>query len=60
MIFMTHPEHGAIYAKAHEVVEREADGWRVTSKAEWLKDKIPTEPQKFELNPKGMKKNGNR
>lgn len=36
---MSHPKHGADNVGVHEIVSREAQGWKVTTLKEWLGSK---------------------
>lgn len=43
MRFMTHPEHGADNVGDPDVASMEARGWKVTSRAEWMAQKVSSQ-----------------
>lgn len=43
MIFMTHHEHGANNVSESEVAEQEKHGWKVTSRSEWMAQKVSSQ-----------------
>jgi hypothetical protein len=63
MVFMIHPEHGATNVREGNVEEHEKNGWRVSTPAEWLKEKLEKKHDEslvFSVTPRLRKKYGNR
>lgn len=54
MVFMTHPKHGAMNASSEaDAVKHEALGWKRSTHAEWLGDKLsPVESLPVDSEPK--------